>query len=1197
MMETTKIDEFLSRVRALGIKLWLDGESLRYRAPEGALTSDLRGRLKERKAEIIAFLRQSGPRTIGRTPEREDYELSHAQRRLWVLSRLEDGSIAYNIPMRLWLDGPLDRAALEGAFAEMVRRHESLRTVFSVVDGEPRQKVNEEVGFHIRFMEIPDDGQAEKMVMELAREDATRPFDLEKGPLLRATLIQQGPDRHALFFTLHHIVADGWSISIMMRELSHLYESLKKGKNRPLPPLRIHYKDYALWQNGLLERDAAVHRDYWLEKLSGELPTLNLATDFPRPPIQTFNGRLFPFSLDAGRMEGLLSLARRNNASLFMVLATMVKVLLYRYTDQEEIIIGTPIAGRDHQDLEDQVGFYLNLLALRDRVRADASFEEFLRQSRQTAIDAYDHQIYPFDKLVDELDLPRDLSRPPLFSVMVLLQNVGDLDLSLPDLQTSIIPQEYAASKFDISFDFKELGSDLGACINYNADLFLESRIKAMAGHFITLADGILRDPSESIGRINILTEPEKKMVLTDLNNTRTEYPGDKTVINLFEEQVEKSPDAIAAVFEGRELTYRELDRRASLLARRLKAMGLEPGSLAGVYMDRSLDMLAALLGILKSGGAYVPLDPAYPKGRLAFMLEDAGITVLATQEKMVPGFLEILESRGACRVPELVCLDDGSDESIPIEGEVETSRAKPDGLAYVIYTSGSTGKPKGVRVSHRNLVNFLCSMARDPGLTSKDVLLAVTTLSFDIAGLELFLPLTSGAMVIMASRETASDGSRLLRDIKKYGVTAMQATPATWRLMLASGWTGRLGIKALCGGEALPRELAVQLLEKCDFVYNMYGPTETTIWSSVRSVERKQKERGGTEGVETLGGPIANTQFYILDRRLQPVPLGTPGELFIGGDGVAGGYFKRPELTAEKFIPDPFAGAMEAEHGRAGSAERPLLYRTGDLVRHLPGGEIEFLGRMDSQVKIRGFRIELGEIESALAGHGSVKQAAAVVREEGRDGKAIVAYVVVETGEMKLETSNSKPGTGDTGLGATVSQTDALISDLRNYLREKLPDYMVPSLLVALESLPLTPNGKVDRKALPDPERSRAGLGRVYEAPRNDLERTLAAVWEDVLRIEKPGIHDDFFDLGGHSLKATKAAFRIQRDLGIDIDLIDIFRRPTISGLAETVGAGERKQLAEIRPLVPEFRETPSAGPGEIATATAEELEILNEE
>ncbi len=1148
-MKTT--DEFLSHLRSLGIKLWSEGERLRYRAPEGRLTIELRSQLKERKSEILKFLGDTiGESSIEPVPEQEHYELSNAQQRLWVLAQLAEGSVAYNFPLYFSLEGKLDREAFEKTLHQLIQRHESLRTSFITVDGEPRQKIHDTIDFKVCFQDLTAQAQAETVAREQANEETLKPFDLEKGPLLRTSLLKLSDNKHFMLFTMHHIISDGWSINVIIREFIQLYKAFHNGNAISLPPLRFQYRDYAHWQNRQLQGGAlSSHRSYWHQQLAGDIPVLDLPTDFTRPSLQTFNGNELSFSLSAEQNNLLQALCRQQNVSLFMILTAVVKALLYRYTGQEDIIIGSPIAGRNYADLEDQVGYYVSTLALRDRINGKMLFKTFLQQVKQTAVAAYDNQIYPFDQLINELKLHRDMSRSPLFDVMVILQNAsGELEQSVEGLLMCPVTPESKSSKLDVTFHFNEREQGLFYSIEYNTDLFLEERIQRMGNHIHALIESVLVDASQPINQLNIMTEAEQKQLLYDFNNTAAASSDEKTLIDLFEIQVEKTPDAIAIRFEDQKLTYKELNIRANQLAHYLQKLGVAENVLVGICVERSLNMMVGLLGILKAGGAYVPLDPFYPQDRLAFMIKDSGIQILVTQKKLKDKHLPLVDHELS-----IVTIESIINSQTQIDN-LQLSIANP--LAYVIYTSGSTGRPKGVQIGHQSLCNFLLSMSQHPGVVAQDVLLAVTTLSFDIAALELYLPLITGAQIVLASREVTNDGLQLLDKLTNSGITVMQATPATWRLLVDAGWNGSPQLKILCGGEALPRELATMLLEKGKTLWNMYGPTETTIWSAIHHV---QAEACDLEMV-SIGRPIDNTQIYILDNALQPVPIGIAGELHIGGTGLAKGYLHRPELTTEKFIKQHFRGF-------SGGASR--LYKTGDLACYLSDGSIEYLGRIDHQVKLRGFRIELGEIEAVLDDYPDVRESVVIIREDTPEDKRLVAYIVYTD-----KTMQNIPG------------------KLRNFLKDKLPDYMLPEVFMRLETLPLTPNGKVNRKVLPIPEQTRPELEITYTPPRNEMEQNIVSVWQTVLKVEKIGVYDNFFELGGHSLKATKAIFKMQQDMSLNVQLLDIFRLPTVAELADMAKERGKSAYTEIRPLEESLLENKEPHNEQM---TAEELAMLD--
>ena len=844
---------------------------------------------------------------------------------------------------------------------------------------------------------------------------------------------------------------------------------------------------------------------YWKTQLA-DLTVLELPTDKQRPMQSSFRGSGQTIHLSAALTQGLKTLSQKHNVTLFMTLLAAFQVLLHRYSGQDDIVVGTAIAGRNRQELENLIGFFVNTLVLRTDLSGTPSFVQLLSRVRDVCLSAYEHQDLPFEKLVAELQLPRDLSRNPLFQVMLVLQPLELQAMHLPGLTISSFPLSNETAKFDITLSLVENSEGLTGTLEYNTDLFNAETITRLIGHFQTLLEAVVEQLETSIAQLPLLTPIERHQLLVEWNATKTDYPKDKCIHQLFEEQAARTPDAIALVFEDQQLSYQALNAKANQLAHYLQKLGVKPDTLVAICMERSFDMVIGLLAILKAGGAYVPMDPTYPRGRLAFMLEDSGVSLLLTQKK----FDSITNVSEFHNEMQLIYID--SQWPTPFSAHSEVT-VNPENLAYVIYTSGSTGKPKGVQISHRSFFNFLMSMAELLDIKQQDVLLAVTTLSFDIAELELYLPLICGAKIVIASRELAVDGSGLARTLNQANsITVMQATPATWYLLLEAEWTGNPQLKILCGGEALSRDLAMRLQKKSKEVWNLYGPTETTIWSTVK---RLSSDTPFAE-VIPIGHPIANTQLHILDKHLQPVPIGVPGEIHIGGDGLARGYLNRPELTAEKFIAHPFSDDSGSR-----------LYKTGDLARYQPDGTIEFLGRIDHQVKLRGFRIELGEIEVVLETYPGINIAVASVREDQPGDKRLIAYLI----HTQLEQLH--------------------VDALRLFLKQKLPEYMVPSAFVFLDKLPLTPNGKLDRKALPAPDQTRPEFEQAYFPPSSTIEEMLFEIWREVLAIDKIGIHDNFFEVGGHSLLAVQLIVRINKQFQIEVPLRLLFEYPTIAGLS----------------------------------------------
>jgi amino acid adenylation domain-containing protein len=1037
--------------------------------------------------------------------------LSFAQDRLWFLEQLEPGSSVYNISRVLRLRGTLKVEALQKALDAILTRHQVLRTVFVSTEGNPLQVIRESVAIDLPVVDLGtySEQTREEEVLHLARAEAQRPFDLSKDLMLRALVIRLEREEHVLVLVMHHIASDGWSVAVLFEELSLFYEAFHTGKSVGLPRLPIQYADYAVWQREWLGGEKLEEQvAYWKQQMEGAPQVLELPSDRPRSPVQTFRGARQSLTLAPALSEELRRLSRAEGVSLFMTLLAAFKTLLYRYTGQKELLVGTPIAGRNQAETDRLIGFFVNTLVLRSDLSGDPTFRELLRRVRTMCLDAYAHQDLPFEKLVKELQLERDMSRNPLFQVMFTLHNTPLPKLNLLGIDITAFQVDNGTAKFDLTLAMVDKQGQLTAWFEYNTDLFDASTIERMQGHYETLLADIVAKPEQRISSLTLLTETERRQLLVEWNATATDYPKRKCLHELFEGQVKRSPEAVAVLFEDQPLTYLELNRRANRLAHYLMRRGVGPETLVGILVERSMEMVIAVLGILKAGGAYLPLDPAYPEERLAFILKDSRASILLTEKQRMRGLPQHDEAQ-------VVCLDTRWEEISRERDENPQGRATASNLAYVIYTSGSTGKPKGVQITHGGGVNLLEAISVRPGLSHGDILLSVTTLSFDIAVVELFLPLAVGARVVLVSRETANDGAELRRKLLTSGATVMQSTPATWQLLLETGWSEENQLKILCGGETLSRELASQLLKRGTSLWNIYGPTETTVYSLLGRVDETEVN----QEVISIGNPIANTQVYIVDRQLQPVPVGVLGELHIGGLGLARGYWNRSDQTAERFIPDPFSGVPGAR-----------LYRTGDWVRYRPDGKIEFLGRIDHQVKIRGFRIELGEIEAALREHAMVRNAVVAVRGENPGDKYLVGYVIPE--------EKSVPTT----------------SELRGFLRRTLPDYMIPSVFVALHKLPMTPNGKIDRKALPAPNCDRPDLESSYVAPRNAAEEMIAEIWREVLGVENIGVHDNFFDLGGHSLLAMKLSSKMSTATNRDISVRSLFLYPAIAPLADAL-------------------------------------------
>ncbi len=1137
-MNDWSLSEFLNHLRSVDIRLALDGDRLACSAPKGALTSDIKAELQQRKVEILSFLRSVTVADIAAAPpivpvrKGTTRPLSFAQQRLWFLDRMEPGNPIYNVAGALRLRGALDRDALERSFSEIIDRHETLRTVFREREGMPEAVIVSAGVWHMTVVDLQTMAKSEREgeAIRLARIDVRRSYDLAQGPLVRATLYVLSEDESILLVGMHHIVSDGWSIGVLMRELSQLYPAFRAGQASPLPPLPIQYGDFADWHRRWLESGAlGSQTPYWKEALAAPLPVLEFPLDYSRPPIQTSRGETLAFSIPAQLYDDIKEFSKREKVTQFTTLLAAYQIVLARHSGQDDIVVGTAVANRQRREVADLIGFFVNTIALRTSLSGNPTVREYLDRVRQTTLDAFARQDVPFDRLVEVLKPERSLDRSPIFQTMFVLQNWPLTELELPELIIKRLEIGSRVSRYDLSVDAIEYEGTLRLYFEFNTDLFDPASIQRLVEHYQLMLKAMLANPEQRIGDIPLLTDEESQQVLIQLNETVASYPETSCVHELIEAQAERTPNAEAVRFGDVALSYRELMQRANQLAHRLRAMGVGADTLVGICVERTHEMVIATLAVWKAGGAYVPLDPAYPTERLEYMADDADLVALITEsafENTIPGI--------RCQVI-YVDRDREAIAAEPYTAPVTESQSR--NLAYVIYTSGSTGKPKGVLLEHRSLVNFLCAMQREPGLSNTDSLLSVTTLSFDIAGLELYLPLITGARVVLVSREVAIDGVQLAHAIRDTKATIMQATPATWRLLLESGWRAGNGLTVLCGGEALSASLASSLLATGATVWNLYGPTETTVWSTVHRVRPDQTPT-------PIGRPISNTRLYVLDPNMQPVPINVAGELYIGGDGLARGYHKRPDLTADRFVEDPFPADTRTHlHSQARIEAGPArLYRTGDQVRYRADGTLEYLGRLDHQVKIRGFRIELGEIESILAMHDLVQQAIVVVREDISGDQRLVAYLIANS-----DISES---------GESVTN-----AALRLWLAEHLPQFMIPSAFVMLETFPLTPNGKVDRRALPSPEASGQMASVSFVSPQSGAERAVAEVWCEVLRIERAGTNDNFFDLGGHSLLVVQLQSKLRERFDREMSLMELFRRPTVGAIAEFLSDTESVQ------------------------------------
>jgi amino acid adenylation domain-containing protein/FkbM family methyltransferase len=1397
----------LTHLRLLDVRLWIDGDRLRYSASRGVITPTLRAELAEHKIEILAFLRETEVAVrsdLSSVPiSRPDARpLSLGQERLWFLEQLDPGNIAYNMVAALRLKGQINKITLEQSLNEIVRRHEVLRTTFPTENGQPVQVISSSLILRLPVVEVGNSSevQREEEAQRVTAEEAQCPFDLVRGPLLRTKLLQLSNDEHVLLLTMHHIISDGWSMGLFFGELSILYEAFSKGEPSPLRELPIQYTDYAVWQRNWLSGEVLENQlSYWKKQLE-DFSTLQLPTDHLRPAIRSYRGARRSLIFSKELSDALRTLSRKEGVTLFMTLLAAFQTLLHRYTGQDDIIVGSAVANRSRVELEPLIGFFVNTLVMRGDLSGDPTFRDLQARARKVALGAYNHQDVPFEKLVEELHPERNLSQSPLFQVAFALQNVPSQPFDLPGLRGNRIAIESGTAKFDLLLSIVDESQELVAMMDYSTDLFEATTVSRMLGHFQTLLQGIVANPDRRLSELPLLTEAETHQLLVQWNETRKDDAQDKCIHELFEAQVEKTPDAVVVVFEGQQLTYRELNIKASQLAHYLRKHGVGPEVVVGICVERSLEMIIGLLGILKAGGAYLPLDPSYPRERLAFILEDTQAKLLLTQERLVEDLPE--------KSSPLFCLDGNWKEFAQPSVDQQISGPTTDNLAYVIYTSGSAGQPKGVAVEHRQLVNYLNGILERMELSGNASFATVSTIAADLGNTVIFSCLCTGGSLHVISQDRVADSVAMAEYFSRHSIDCLKIVPSHLGALQSLSHPERVLPRKLLilGGEAARTDWVrgIEALAPECAILNHYGPTEATIGVLTYRLERERTPHSSTL---PLGRPMANTQIYVLDKNLNLVPVGVAGELYIGGLGLSRGYLKRPELTAEKFIPNYFSD-------KAGTR----LYKTGDLARYLPDGNVEFLGRTDDQVKIRGYRIEPGEIEAVLRRHPGVREVAVVAREDTVAQQRLVAYIVASedraptvagkqryrlphgaavaqlnknetdymyqeiferqaylrhgitindgdcvfdvganiglfmifanqicksprvysfepnpfvfeiltasaslyvpdarvfnfglSNEAKTATFTFFPGfslfsgfyadpaaekrvvksfminqqkAGVSEMAELIEQADAIleerfasqtftaqlrtlssvieqegiecidllkinvekseldvllgikdsdwqkirqivlevdvkdhlptitsllqrhgyefaveqdvllegtqlcyvyavrpsgkgmlvreqrngahlrpipilndpflsISELRSFLETKLPDYMVPSAFVFLDSLPLTSNGKLDRRALPAPDQSRAYLGESYAAPRTRVEEALASIWAEVLRLERVGIYDNFFDLGGHSLLATQVISRVRGAFQIDLPLRNLFEKPTVAELA----------------------------------------------
>ena len=1034
----------------------------------------------------------------------ESIPLSFSQERLWFIDQLE-GSLQYHVPAVLRMKGMLNRNALQSAFQTIISRHEILRTVIHTKEGKPYQEINEPAHWQLAITDSPDQPDLLKNTIQ---QIIRKPFDLSKDYMLRVTLIQLQPQEHILVVVMHHIASDAWSVPILIDELATLYRAYNSEQAVELPKLQFQYADYAIWQRNHLQGEKWEGKvDYWRKKLEGVLP-LQLPADFPKPVLRSTRGAAINFLIPKYVLAGIQKLGNQQGATLYMTLLAAFKVMLYRYTGQQDICVGTSVANRNNLELEQMVGFFVNTIALRDEVSSDLTFTNLLSQVKNTTLEAYENQEVPFEKVVETVVKDRDPGTSPVFQAMLVLRNTpGGGSLQLGDIAFSGEPFEQTAVKFDITFFVNETSNGLQIVAEYSTDIFREETIVRMLGHFGQLLAAAVQTPGEKIGLLPMLTNTEQQELLHGRNETSVNYPTDATVVSLFQKQVLTIPSQTAVVFEGDQLTFRQLNERSNRLAHYLRQQGVLKNSLVPLFMERSTNMLVGMLGILKAGGAYVPVDTDFPADRIRYMLEDTAATLIISSisgslqlQAIVPTGIEIIELNAVN--PAL--------DSQPVTNPVAPPPA-PNDLAYIIYTSGSTGRPKGVMIEHRHLVDYVYGLDQQIHISQCKSYALVSTIATDLGNTVIFSSLFFGGALHLFSKNTVSNAAALQRYFAEQGIDCLKIVPSHWKA-LSSDDELLLPKKLLVfGGEALPAGHLADIYASntsCTIV-NHYGPTETTIGKLLHVADRNKIYQGNVP----VGRPFSNTQIYVLTNNMQPCPVGVDGQLYIGGDGVASGYLNNAALTKEKFVQNPFT-----------TTNPSLLYATGDRVKWLPDGNIEFIGRVDNQVKIRGYRVEPGEIETILQQTDLVSGAAVLAKADSQGNTRLIGYIVPQG----------------------YFDRDGIVA----YLHEKLPEYMVPSVLIELEALPLTANGKIDRQALPDPE-ALASSEETHVAPRNETEQQLAAIWEEVLEVENVGVHDNFFELGGHSLLAVRLISAIQKSFGVELSIGAVFDYATIAELA----------------------------------------------
>ena len=1110
MTKNQQVVALMLRLQNIGCRIWAEDDKLRIRTSKNALTSELKQEIQTNKADILAFLNSARAisviaEKIPTLPDDAPKPLSFAQQRLWLLAQLQGSSASYNMPIALQLDGNLNIDALHSSLAYLLNRHDSLRMYFPTVAGQPQvaiQNLDDIEVLTVQNWRNLDEHPQYPNIQHFIDAHAQEPFDLNTGPLFKAKLLQLSDAydglrlrKYVLLINMHHIISDGWSMGVFVRELRQVYTAFAQGQTPNLSPLPIQYSDYANWQRNWLQGEVLKTQiNYWKHQLQDAPPLLELPTDYPRPPLQSYRGDRDRYSLPSDLTLAIKTLSQQQGVSLFMTLLAAFSILLSRYSRQEDLCIGSAIANRTHSHTEGLIGFFVNTLILRNQINPEQSFIDFLQQTRQTCLDAYSHQDIPFEYLVEQLQPERSMSYNPLFQVMLALENNEIPDLSLLGLEIEWLPLTYPFAKFDLTLLVSESDKQLNLTWEYATDLFNRNTIQRMAEQFEVLLQAIVDNSGQPINTLPLMTAPEL-LQLQRWNQTQTDYPNDKTLVEIFEQQAAKNPNNLALVFESQSLTYQQLNQKANQLAHYLiQNYQIQPDTLIGISIERSLEMIIGVLGILKAGGAYLPIDPNYPQERIGFMLEDSGISVLLTQSFLLDQ-LPLGNLEKPCQV---ISLDKETFNASVKENP--SPQSTPNDLAYVIYTSGSTGQPKGVMIEHGGLINLTLAIDKALQIQPQSRLLQFASFSFDASVWEIATALAAGACLYLAKKESLLPSQVLVNFLANHQISHITLPPSALSLLPQAALPDCQSI--VVAGEVCPTELVAQWAKGRSF-FNAYGPTESTVCASITLCHPNGKK-------PPIGQPLSNMRIYILDAYNQPLPPGIPGELCIAGVGLARGYLNRPHLTAQKFIKIKLFGKTER------------IYKTGDLVRWKFDGNLEYLGRIDDQIKLRGFRIELGEIESILLQYPSVKEAIVTLYKTEKN-QSLIAYL--------------------TGISNDLS------THLKNHLKSRLPDYMIPAQIIILDKLPLTPNGKIDRKALPIPNRVIEGL---YESPRNQVEEQLVQVWSTVLERQEIGIHDNFFDFGGHSLLAIKLLNNIQEVFEQQLSLSSLFQNPTIAQLAE---------------------------------------------